>query len=156
MGVINLMKPEIPKSIKNGHKNLSSELKAIMDIRGEIGEKAKILDDIMALHFNKEEEYALPPLGFLLALSEDHWEIDSMAAIKMADRLKSKLSELKKDHENILIALHNLKIVGEQENNTDVKQFVKDLKLHASIEDQVLYPATILIGNYLKALKPNQ
>lgn len=149
------MKPEIPTSIKNGHKNLSSELNVIINIGGEIGEKAKTLNYIMSLHFQKEEEYALPPLGFLLALSEENWEIDSTAAIEMADRLKSKLSELKKDHENILVALHNLKIVGDQENNPYVKQFVKDLKLHAAIEDQVLYPTTILIGNYLKSLNLN-
>lgn len=149
------MKPQIPKSIKNGHKNLCSELNTIIDIGGEISKKAKTLNEIMSLHFKKEEEYALPPLGFLLALAGENWEIDSAAAIKMAERLQSKLSELKEDHENILVALHDLKLAGEKENNLYVKQFVKDLKLHASIEDQVLYPTTILIGNYLKTFNHN-
>lgn len=147
------MQPKIPKSIKNGHENLYAEIKSIVSIGGDIGEKAKVLDELMHAHSKKEEEYALPPLGLLLALSEGNWKIDSNAAIKMADRLKSKLTELKKDHENILLALQKLKEAGDKENNTNIKRLVKDLKLHAAIEDQVLYPTTLLIGNYLKALK---
>lgn len=149
------MEPKIPKSLKNGHENLCSELKDIISIGGKIGEKAKILDNIMGSHFLKEEEYALPPLGFLLALAEGDWEIDSKTAIEMSDKLKSKISELKTDHEHILKALHDLKVVADRENNIAVNQFVKDLKLHAAIEDQVLYPTTILIGNYLKEIQLN-
>lgn len=149
------MEPQIPKSIKNGHDNLCSEIENIIALGGVIGEKAKILDEIMLAHFKKEEEYALPPLGFLLALSEGNWEIDEDVAIEMSEVLKSKLSELKEDHKNILIALQDLKNIADKENNLSAKQFAKDLNLHASIEDQVLYPTTILIGNYLKALKAN-
>lgn len=147
------MEPRIPEALRNGHANLRSELGAIKALNGKIGEKARILDAVMSPHFKKEEGYALPPLGFLLALSSGNWEIDADVAIKMAEELASKLSELKKDHENIAKALQNLKIVADEENNLIGKQFVKDLTMHADIEDQVLYPTTILIGNYLKHMK---
>lgn len=147
------MKLKTPKSLKNGHENLCSELKDIITIGGNIGEQAKLLDTRMYAHFQKEEEYALPPLGLLLSLSEGRWEIDSDAAIRMSDMLHSKLSELQKEHGQIAKALHNLKIAAGEENNPQVKQFAKDLTIHVEIEDQVLYPATILIGNYLKHLK---
>lgn len=147
------MKPKTPKAIRHGHENLCSELQAIINFRGNIGEKAEFLSHIMYAHFQKEEEYALPPLGLLLALSEGNWQVCSEEGIKMADILQSKLSELKKEHENILEALQGLKIAGEKENNADVKDFVNDLTIHVDVEDQVLYPATILIGNYLKHLK---
>lgn len=147
------MKPETPKLIKSGHENLCSELEALIASDGNIGERAEILKNVMYPHFEKEEEYALPPLGLLLALSEGHWQIDSDEAIKMADILQSKLSELKNDHENILVELQNLKNVADSENNLNAKQFAKDLKLHAALEDQILYPTTILIGSYLKKLK---
>lgn len=152
-GVLIIMKPKIPKSIKNGHENLCTELEAIIALGGTIGEKAKFLEDVMSKHFKKEEEYALPPLGFLLALSEGSWEIDSDAAIKMADRLQAKLSELKEEHVQIAKAFRSLKIVADEEGEISAKQFVKDLTLHVEIEDQVLYPTTILIGNYLKNLR---
>lgn len=147
------MGPKIPKAIQNGHENLCSDLITIINYGGKLGEKAKRLDKVMAPHFHKEEEYALPPLGLLLAISEGHWEIDSDEAIKMSETLQSKLSELKIEHENISRFLQDLKVVADEEDNLKAKQFVKDVMLHVEIEDQVLYPTTILIGNYLKSLK---
>lgn len=144
------MKPKIPKAILHGHENLIIELKNIISFGGEIGEKAKILADEMAPHFKKEEQYALPPLGLLLALSEGQWEINHEEAIKMADNLHIKLAEMTKDHANISKIMNELKLVAEEENNTTVKLFIKNLAIHIELEDEVLYPATILIGNYLK------
>lgn len=147
------MKPKVPKSLKNGHENLVSELNIIIANDGKVGEKAKALETVMSSHFQKEEEYALPPLGLLLSLSEGNWELDSDEAIEMSEMLKSELSELKKEHDNISKALHNLKIAADEENHTLANRFIKDLMLHVEIEDQVLYPATILIGNYLRKMK---
>lgn len=147
------MKPKTPKAIKNGHENLCSELQTIVNFGGKIGEKAKFLEKDMYPHFEKEEKYALPPLGLLLALSEGNWDIDSNVAIEMADMLQLKLFELKNEHENILKALQGFRTVAHEEDIPIAKQFVKDLMLHIEVEDQVLYPATILIGNYLRHLR---
>lgn len=144
--------PEVPESLKHGHDNLCFELKNIVAIGGDIGAKAKLLNKIMISHFKKEEEYALPPLGLLLALADGNWELDAAEAIKMSEILKSKLSELKKEHDNISLALQKLKEVAMEKNNLSVNRFVKDLVQHVDIEDQVLYPATILVGNYLKQI----
>ena len=150
------MKPTTPQPILNSHENLSYELKFIIDEGGNIAPKAQILYDVMSDHFEKEEKYALPPLSFLLALSKGDWEINSDEAIRMSDKLQTKLAELKEDHENIMKALEGLSSIAEAENNTNAKQFIKNLIIHAEIEDQVLYPTTILIGNYLKNIKANQ
>lgn len=147
------MKPKIPKAIQHGHEHLCEELKEIIAKDGEIGEKAKILEDYMNKHFIKEEEYALPPLGLLLALSEGDWELDPTEAIKMSDTLQEKLEEMTKEHAYILKLLKDLEVVANKEDDLFVKQFIKNLRLHAELEDQVLYPATLLIGNYLKHMK---
>lgn len=146
------MKTKVPKAIQHGHKNLQLELKSIIAEGGKIGEKAKILSDMMISHFEKEEKYALPPLGLLLTLSEGNWKIEKNEAIRMADTLQAKLSEMTKEHEYISKLLQNLKIAADEENNSQAKYFVKNLTLHVELEDQVLYPATILIGNYLKKI----
>lgn len=150
------MKPKTPKSIKNGHENLCYDLQEIIALGGRIGEKAKTLEGDMYPHFEKEEKYALPPLGLLLALSEGKWEIDTNAAIEMADMLQLKLFELKQEHDNILKALQDFRTIAHEENIPIAKQFVKDLMLHIEVEDQVLYPATLLIGNYLRHIKLHQ
>lgn len=148
-GALN-MKPKIPQSLQHGHENLLIEIKELIKSGGKIGEKAKVLNDAMKPHFDKEENFALPPLGLLIALSEGSWEIDKTEAIKMADTLKEKFNEMAQDHKDILKMLDELKVIAEEENNIHAKIFVKNLKVHAELEDQVLYPATLLIGNYLK------
>lgn len=147
------MEPKTPKALLDGHKKLFNDIEYIISLGGSIGENAKLLVDIARPHFKKEEEYALPPLGILSALSEQNWELESAAATKMAETLEARLLEMKKDHGVIRKILENLKSHAEKENNQKVSQFVDDLKLHIEVEEQVLYPTTILIGTYLK--KPN-
>lgn len=145
-----MQKAETPQALKAGHENLYSDLEAIMSYNGKVGEKAKQLKEILKPHFEKEEKYALPPLGLLIILAEGHWELDANEAISMADKLEKQLSEMKNEHAGIINTLQKLKVAAEGEDNAKAKRFVKDLALHIDIEDQVLYPATILVGNYLK------
>lgn len=147
------MKPKTPKALLHGHENLFENIENIISLGGDIGKTAKLLADISHPHFKKEEEYALPPLGLLLALSKGDWEIEPNAAIEMANKLETELSEMKKEHDIICNILENLKIIAEEESNQKVKQLVNDIKLHIGIEEQVLYPATIFIGDYLRDQK---
>lgn len=149
------MKPKTPTALKNGHENLYKDIEVIVSSGGKTAEQANTLAKVLHPHFKKEEEYALPPLSLLIALSEGNWKIDSKTAIVMADRLHSELTEMKKEHDNINRILEKLKMLAIEEKNLKAMRFVDDLNLHIEIEDQVLYPATILIGNYLKTSRLN-
>lgn len=144
------MEPKTPKALLDGHQNLFNDIESIIDLGGRIGENAKMLADISRPHFKKEEEYALPPLNLLSALSEGNWEFDTKAAIEMAERLEVKLSEMKEEHGVIRKLLGDLNSLAEKENTQRIQQFIDDLKLHIEVEEQVLYPATIFVGKYLK------
>lgn len=146
------MKLKTPKAIIHGHKNLIEEMEGVIATGGKIAEKARILKGTMASHFKKEEEYALPPLGLLLSLSEGNWQINPEEAIKMADNLQLKLAEMTQDHLDIKDVLNELKLIAEEEKNFMVIYFVRNLVSHMELEDEVLYPATILVGNYLKKI----
>jgi hemerythrin-like domain-containing protein len=132
---------------------------------GKVGEAAKAVADILHPHFEKEEEYALPPLGLLSSLvSEDHeqmgregGEADSKITqdiknnvIVMTDKLNSDLPHMIEEHNEIVAALNNLIEIAKVENKTDLVAFAEKLKLHAKTEEQVLYATAILIGKYLK------
>ena len=144
------MNPKTPKSITHGHINLCEELETIIKNGGQIAEQTKILEKIMMEHFVKEEKFALPPLGLLVALSEGNWKIDEQTTINMAEVLSANLDELKEDHKNISKLVEKIKILADKENDVDAKRFVNNITVHVELEDQVLYPTVILIGNYLK------
>lgn len=76
----------------------------------------------MHSHFLKEEDYALPPLGLLRALSEGRFESAMADVLSMTDKLKAELPTM----------------------------LAEQLMFHAQTEEQVSYPAAILIGEFVK------
>ena len=151
------MKLKIPESLELEHQDLHEQLYKGIKEGGKVGEAAKAVADVLHPHFEKEEEYALPPLGLLPSLSSEQEKIEGKITqderdniITMTDKLKQDLSHMIKEHNEIVVALNNLIEIAKTENKTEVVQFAEKLKLHAKTEEQVLYPAAILIGEYLK------
>lgn len=68
----------------------------------------------------------------------------------MTDTLKTELPQMLEEHKAIVAALEKLKETARQEKKPEVVHFAEKLVLHAQTEEQVSYPTTILIGEYLK------
>jgi hypothetical protein len=147
----------IPKPLKVEHEELHSELAAATKAGGKVAEAAKAVAKVLHEHFVKEEEFALPPLGLLSVLAQDKLEEDDKGVLTMTDRLKSELAEMLAEHEAIVTALQNLIAVSKAENKPEHARFAEKLMLHAQTEEEVLYPAAILVGEYLKLkLRPER
>ena len=102
-------------------------------------------------HFVSEEEFALPPLGLLPALTTGAVTPDMKPAINMTRRLKSELPQMLAEHKAIVAALRKLVEESHKVERPDIAAFAEKLILHAQTEEEVLYPAAILIGEFLEA-----
>jgi hypothetical protein len=98
----------------------------------------------------KEEEFALPPLGLLSALARDQVDEKMKTVLPMTGRLKSELPEMLQEHKAVVAALEDLRAAAAAENKPEHARFAEKLMLHARTEEEVLYPAAILIGEYVK------
>jgi Hemerythrin HHE cation binding domain len=145
------MNLEIPRPLKAEHDELHGELVEATKAGGRTGDAAKAVAELLHPHFVKEEEYALPPLGLLVALSEDKFESDMADVLKMTDRLKPELSTMLAEHKEIVGALANLADAAKTENKPHIVHFAEKLMLHAQTEEQVLYPAAILVGEIVRS-----
>ena len=67
----------------------------------------------------------------------------------MTEKLKPDLSNMVEEHRQILKELDNLVDVANKENKMEIILFAEKLKFHAKNEEEVLYPAVILVGEYL-------
>jgi iron-sulfur cluster repair protein YtfE (RIC family) len=141
---------EIPKSIKFEHDELHEDLEEATMESGSIGDAAKAVQEVLQPHFLKEEEFALPPLGLLSKLSNGQITLEMKDAIAMADRLRAELNQMLSEHREIVARLKTLTEAALKENKLDYVQFAEKLSLHAQTEEEVLYPAAILVGEYLK------
>jgi len=145
------MEFKIPESLRLEHDELHRQLVKAIGEGGKVGEAAMAVADVLHPHFEKEEEYALPPLGLLSSLSkQDKIDPDMKNVLTMTERLKADLPDMIEEHNGIVIALDNLIGVAKNENKTEFVQFAEKLKLHTKTEEEILYPTAILIGEYLK------
>lgn len=140
----------VPQSLKKEHEELHAELVAATKAGGRIGAAATAVAQVLHPHFMKEEEYALPPLGVLTILADDRLPADISAIIAMTDRLKKELNLMLHEHKAVIAALNKLIEAAEKERKSQYVHFAEKLKLHAQMEEEVLYPAAIVIGEYLK------
>lgn len=151
----NHMNLKIPSSLKAEHEELHEELVRTIRAGGKTGDAAREVANVLHPHFVKEEQLAMPPLGLLSELAAGRLPTDTAKIIAMTDKLKNDLPAMLKEHEAVVVGLDALAKAAQQENKPSALHFAEKLKLHAETEEQVLYPAAILVGEYIK-LKLNK
>lgn len=145
------MKIETPPSLKAEHDALHAALAAATREPGRTGEAARAVARVLHPHFEKEEEYALPPLGLLRDLSEGRVTPGMADVIAMTETLEVELPRMLAEHKDIAAALDRLIDAAKAEGKPDVVRFAKELMQHARIEEEIAYPAALLVGRYVKA-----
>jgi hypothetical protein len=145
------MNLKIPKALVEEHEELHAELVKLTLTRGKVGEAARVVAALLHPHFTKEEEYALPPLGLLVAVAEGRVTPEMRAVLAMTDRLRAELPQMLAEHKAVVGALRRLAIAAKQEKKPGAARFAEALRRHAQSEEQVLYPAAVVLGEYLKA-----
>ena len=145
------MNLKIPASLKVEHEELHAELGALTRAPGKVGDAARNVAALLHPHFVKEEEYALPPLGLLATIARGTVTASMRPVVAMTDRLKRDLPEMFAEHRTVVAALEKLAKAGKTEGRADAERFAEKLRVHAETEEEVLYPAAILVGEYVKA-----
>lgn len=104
----------------------------------------------MMPHFEREEEVALPPLGALAALSQGKDVAERAEILEMTGTLRRELPRMLSEHQAIVQKLRQLERAAQAEQRADVVRFARQLAAHAALEEQILYPTSLLIGEYLE------
>lgn len=146
---------KIPASLKAEHEELHEDLVRLTKAGGKTGKAAQAVAKALHPHFVKEEELAMPPLGLLKAIADGRVRPEMAKVVDLTDKLKKELPTMLKEHEAIVAALEKLVEAAKEENNPHAQQFAHKLQQHAKSEEEVLYPAAILVGEYIK-LKLNK
>ena len=144
--------PKIPEPLRLEHDALHTELVKLRELTGEVGRAARKVAELLDPHLQREEEYALPPLGLLRAVAAGKVTEDMRSVLVLTDRLRANLPQMLAEHQAMAGALEKLAIAGQHEHHTEAMRFAEAFRLHAEIEELVLYPAVVLIGEYVRAV----
>jgi hypothetical protein len=141
----------IPQSLQTEHHEIHEALVEATKAPGRVGAAAKELAAVLGPHFKREDEIALPPLGLLAPLAAGERPAGMEEALAMSDALRKELPRMLEEHKQIRAATEKLRTVAREEKAAVHEQFAVDLAAHAQSEEEVLYPAAILVGDIIRA-----
>jgi len=140
-----------PESIRAEHAEIHEALVELTRAPGTVGAASKELASTLHPHFAREEEIALPPLGLLAPLAEGRTPPGRDEAAAMSDTLRTEMPRMLREHTAIRAATDRLARAARDERHAGAEAFAAKLALHARTEEEVLYPAAILVGDVFRA-----
>ena len=144
-----------PAAIAAEHRELHETLDRASNEDGPLGATARKLEHALAPHFRREEEIATPPLGLLPSLASGEATAQMRAVLPMTQALERELPQMLKEHQAIRAAAGEFRKAGEAAGRTEYVRFADQLASHARQEEEILYPAAVLVGRYVARTAPN-
>jgi len=141
----------IPQSLQTEHSEIHEALVAATRAPGRVGAAAKELAAVLDPHFERENEIALPPLGLLAPLAAGDTPAGMQEALAMTDALRKELPRMLEEHKRIRAATEKLRTAAREEKASEYERFAEELAAHAQTEEEILYPAAILVGDVIRA-----
>lgn len=142
---------QVPASIKAEHEELQAALARATRYPGRVGEAARDLAATLHPHFVREEQVALPPLALLRPLAQGKFSPGMEDVLPMTDSLRQELPRMLQEHQAIAASARRLAQVARAARAAEVARFADALLNHARMEEEVLYPTAILVGDIIRA-----
>jgi len=144
-------KIQIPEAMRLEHMEIHDGLVRATKMPGQVGDAARKLAAVLDPHFVREEQIALPPLGLLAPLSRGEFTPEMREVLSMTDALRAELPRMLSEHKAICAATVRLGEVAKAAGDATVERLAETLKVHAQSEEEVFYPAALLVGDVVRA-----
>jgi hypothetical protein len=141
---------DVPETLEIEHTHLRGELQKALAAGGKTGQAAERVLKVLRPHVLLEEEFAIPPLTLLPRLARGIVTPDMRRYMMLAETLKAELPRMLDEHGLIVAALKGLMQAAQDEGYTGYADVAQKMILHAQAEEEIFYPASILVGEYLR------
>ncbi len=142
---------EVPSCVKAEHAELQASLERARRYPGKVGEAAGQLAACLRPHLVHEAQLALPPLGLLAPLARGEPSPGMSEILLLVDTLRLRLPELLAEHEAARAAAQHLERVARAARAADIARFAHAFLNHMRFEEEVLYPAALLVGDLIRS-----
>jgi hypothetical protein len=139
-----------PRSLREEHEELRQFVHRLGRADSEVGDAARRLERLLETHMQKEENFAAPPLGLLPRLARGDFGPAMADTLAHTDWMKRNLDVMHAEHQMIAGAVEELLKAAGAKAPAEMVTFAEKLLNHARLEEEVLYPAAIVVGEYLK------
>jgi hypothetical protein len=142
---------QVPESVRAEHERIHAALIDATKAPGSVGEAARELARVLHPHFVREEEIALPPLGLLAPLAAGEFRPEMQNVLPLTDALSEELPQMLREHLQILAATRRLQHASVEAGDRRGEALARELLAHAESEEEIFYPAAILVGEVVRA-----
>lgn len=142
--------PRIPSALVEEHAQLDEELTRATRLDGPVGKAARELAKVLRPHFAREQQIALSELGLLVPLSRHDIEPAMADVLPLADSLRAELPTMLQEHVRIAAAARALGDAARRAHLPRYVRFADELQHHALMEEQVMYPAALVVGQLVR------
>jgi len=145
-----MSKADLPGVLRTAHEELHDEMVAATRLGGETGAAAQAVVRVLFPHILLEEEFGIPPLSLLPRLARGEISADMASVLRWTELLKAELPRMLDEHKQIVEALKGFLRAATAEQHSGYARLAEKLSVHVQLEEEVLYPASIVVGEYLK------
>lgn len=145
---------KVPEALRLRHEAFIAEFTRATKDPGKLGDAARSIEKVAVAHFAKGKE-VFKPLGLLPQLAEGEVPPDHAKAREIAEALRKNLPQMRREHRELIAGLKKLAEAAKEESKPEYAAFAERLILHIREEEEVLYPAVLLVGETLKP-KPDK
>ena len=141
---------QAPSSLTEEHRELFRELRELASEGGEPGKAVKELLAVLEPHFEKEEEAVMPLLGALRPLSGGKVIRNPSEVKSLHKRFSSDYPKMLKEHAQVKKLIERARTAAAKKGKGRVATVMDELEHHAKVEEEVLYPAAMLVGAFAR------
>ena len=143
-------KDQMPSVLSMELEAIQEELSRATGIGGKTANAAWEVTRVLLPHVYREESFAIPPLLLLPKLARGEFDPDMESMLQKTEIMKSEFPRMLEEHKSIVAALQKLLQASTSEGHVGFARLAQRLILHAQTEEEIFYPASILVGEYLK------
>ncbi len=140
----------IPRALRADHDQIRAQFVTAASEPGPVGQAAMTLARLCLPHFEREEKTVFPAFALLHDLALGHVSPEMSAVMPLITNFNAWHESLGKHHQTITVAVDELARTAHRERNRAMADFAARVRIHESIEDEVLFLTVKLIGNYLR------
>lgn len=140
-----------PESLAEEHRELFRNLRRLAARGGRTGREVRKLLDLLDPHFEREEQAAMPLLGALKPLSEGVALEGPSEVMSLHERLASEYPQMLEEHRQVKGLIDGVRKTAGKGRQRLALALMDELEHHACVEEEVLYPAALLVGELAEA-----
>ena len=130
------------------HAQLSAALANVSHAGDRARTVAETIAKILEPHLEREEEGVLRILGLLAPLVADEFDVEWIEDVSEWGDLEAKESALNLERRALLAAGEELLAIARTDGDDEMREFAERLILRIRLDEEVFYPAALLIRNY--------